>query len=72
MLDVAPTVLHLLGLPAAYDMPGRVLAEVLEDSETAERIESWEEIAGDSGQHPSELRIDPAESHAMLQQLVAR
>ncbi len=29
VLDVAPTVLTLLGLPAANDMPGRVLAEAL-------------------------------------------
>jgi len=26
-LDLAPTVLHLLGLPAGADMPGRVLTE---------------------------------------------
>jgi predicted AlkP superfamily phosphohydrolase/phosphomutase/tetratricopeptide (TPR) repeat protein len=70
IMDIAPTVLHLLGLPAAYDMPGRVLAEVLEDSRAAERIESWEEIEGECGMHPAELRIDPAESRAMMQQLV--
>ena len=30
LVDVAPTVLALLGLPAAEDMPGRVLSEALE------------------------------------------
>jgi len=30
-LDVAPTVLHLLGLPAAEDFEGRVLNEIFED-----------------------------------------
>lgn len=71
ILDIAPTVLQLLGLPAAYDMPGRVLAEVLEESQPLERIESWEEIEGDCGAHPAELRIDPAESRAAMEQLVA-
>jgi predicted AlkP superfamily phosphohydrolase/phosphomutase/tetratricopeptide (TPR) repeat protein len=71
ILDVTPTVLHLLGLPAAYDMPGRVLAEVLENSKLTERIASWEEIDGPSGMHPKERQIDPAESRAVMEQLVA-
>ncbi len=29
LFDVAPTILHLLGLPVAEDMPGRVLADAL-------------------------------------------
>ena len=32
VLDVAPTVLHLLGLPVAEDMPGRVLDELFAPS----------------------------------------
>ncbi|WP_425395243.1 tetratricopeptide repeat protein [Aeoliella sp.] len=69
--DIAPTVLHLLGLPAAYDMPGRVLSEVLEETETIQRIESWEEIDGECGMHPPDARVDPAESQAVLRQLIA-
>jgi tetratricopeptide (TPR) repeat protein len=30
LFDIAPTLLHLAGLPAARDMPGRVLTEALE------------------------------------------
>jgi predicted AlkP superfamily phosphohydrolase/phosphomutase/tetratricopeptide (TPR) repeat protein len=71
ILDVAPTVLHLLGLPAAYDMPGRVLAEVLSETAAIDRVESWEEIDGDSGMHPASLRVDPADARAVLDQLVA-
>lgn len=71
ILDIAPTVLHLLGLPAAYDMPGRVLAEVLAESASSERIESWEEIAGEAGMHPASLRVDPEDARAVLDQLVA-
>lgn len=71
ILDIAPTVLHLLGLPAAHDMPGRVLAEALAETNPIHRIESWEEIEGESGMHPADLHIDPVESQAVLQQLVA-
>jgi predicted AlkP superfamily phosphohydrolase/phosphomutase/tetratricopeptide (TPR) repeat protein len=71
ILDVTPTVLHLLGLPAAYDMPGRILAEILDGTGPLRRIESWEEIDGDSGMHPADKRYDAAESQAMLEQLAA-
>ena len=71
ILDIAPTVLTLLGLPAGKDMPGRVLAEVLDGVPVAERIESWEKVEGACGMHPADLRIDPAEAHAALEQLVA-
>ncbi|QEG37440.1 alkaline phosphatase family protein [Bythopirellula goksoeyrii] len=69
LLEIAPTVLQLLGLPAAYDMPGRVMAEILEECSTLPRIESWEDIEGKCGMHPPETRVDPAEAQAMLQQL---
>lgn len=45
VLDVAPTILHLLGLPAARDMAGRTLASWTESGrEPASRVESYEEI----------------------------
>src|SRR5262249_8957259 len=43
----------------------------LESTTPRERIESWEEIAGECGMHPENLRTDPAESQAMLEQLVS-
>lgn len=69
LLEIAPTVLHLLGLPAAYDMPGRILAEMLTDPTPIPRIESWEEIDGHTGMHPPETRVDPQEAEALMQQL---
>ncbi|HET9886222.1 MAG TPA: hypothetical protein VFR10_01825, partial [bacterium] len=33
--DIAPTILHLFGLPAARDLEGRVLSEIFEDAATA-------------------------------------
>lgn len=71
ILDIAPTVLQLLGLPAAFDMPGRVLAEILVDSAPLARIESWEEIEGECGMHAAEERVDPVESQVVLKQLAA-
>ncbi|MEO0529617.1 MAG: alkaline phosphatase family protein [Planctomycetota bacterium] len=71
ILDIAPTVLQLLGLPAAYDMPGRVLAEILDEPTPLDRIESWEDIEGECGMHAEELRVDPVESQAAMQQLIA-
>ncbi len=42
ILDLAPTVLALLGVPPARDMPGRVLQEALDAELGAERVATWE------------------------------
>jgi predicted AlkP superfamily phosphohydrolase/phosphomutase len=42
LLDVAPTVLHLLGVPVPGDMDGRVLAELLDPSFTPPAAEAVE------------------------------
>lgn len=52
LLDIAPTVLHLLGVPVPADMDGRVIAEVLtpELAATADRREDrGEDQGGDAG-----------------------
>lgn len=46
ILDIAPTVLALAGLPAAEDMPGRVLVEGLAMEEPPERVATYEEEGG--------------------------
>ncbi len=71
LLDIAPTVLHLLGLPSGEDMPGRVLAEILSMHESPQRIFTWEEIEGECGMHDDGIRIDPVDAQEALQQLVA-
>jgi predicted AlkP superfamily phosphohydrolase/phosphomutase len=40
LLDIAPTVLHLLGVPVPDDMDGRVLTEILEPSLASAAIEA--------------------------------
>lgn len=48
-IDVAPTVLYLMGLPIGRDMPGRALVEILEDGAMRRRpvtfIPSYESLA---------------------------
>lgn len=49
LVDVAPTLLGVLGLPVGEDMPGRVLAEAFEQPPKPNFIASWEKVEGDSG-----------------------
>ena len=48
IIDIAPTVLSQLGLPAAADMPGRVLTEAFIDQEERQRIATYESADGES------------------------
>ncbi|HLK62500.1 MAG TPA: alkaline phosphatase family protein [Bryobacteraceae bacterium] len=70
LLDVAPTVLSLFGLPAGEDMPGRVLAEAFENSPDPARIPSWELVEGDSGMHPVGFAMPPSDAERLLQQFI--
>src|SRR6185312_733901 len=47
VLDIAPTVLHLFGLPAGADMDGKVMINAFEDRMLIEPIPSWDEVAGE-------------------------
>lgn len=49
IVDVAPTVLYLMGLPVPDDMDGRVLTEALDEQFVAEHPIEWESVGGD---HP--------------------
>lgn len=73
-LDVAPTVLALLGLPAGSDMPGRILDEAFTVPPAGRRIPSWESLAGECGRlAPAEAAgsVRPWQHHEAVQQLVA-
>ncbi|HEU4717862.1 MAG TPA: alkaline phosphatase family protein [Bacteroidia bacterium] len=70
LLDIAPTVLTLFGLPVGKDMDGKALVQVLEKNVLPEFIESWENVSGNSGQHSSEVREDPWAAQQAMQQLV--
>lgn len=73
LLDIAPTLLTLLGLPIGSDMPGRPLLQAFKpDARPAsiERVASWDTTPGDAGQHAPTARVDAAASVAALRQLV--
>ncbi len=42
VLDIAPTALHVLGLPAGMDMDGKVLLNAFADGRPLQNIPSWE------------------------------
>ena len=71
LLDVAPTVLTLFGLPVGEDMDGHVLAQAFENAPEVDRIPSWENEPGECGMHSADLRMDPAAAQAVLEQFVA-
>jgi tetratricopeptide (TPR) repeat protein len=70
VLDVAPTVLHLFGLPAALDMHGKVLLNALAEQRASAPVASWDEIAGEDGRHPPERQYDGVASAESFKQLV--
>jgi tetratricopeptide (TPR) repeat protein len=44
LLDVAPTILTLFGVPIARDMEGKVLVNAFERMPQIERVDSWESV----------------------------
>lgn len=70
LLDIAPTVLTLLGLPIGQDMPGKVLADAFETPPEVEHIPSWENVEGESGMHPADTVWENEQSEELIEQFV--
>jgi FimV-like protein len=70
VLDIAPTILHLFGLPAGADMDGKVLINAFDDRTLPPRIPSWDGAPGNDGRHPPERQYDATSSVESLRQLV--
>ncbi|MEM6456981.1 MAG: alkaline phosphatase family protein, partial [Acidobacteriota bacterium] len=67
-LDVAPTVLALLGLPVADDMPGRAAVDLVEPPASVTRNPTYElEPSTDDG----EAAVDPASDEELMERLRA-
>ncbi len=71
VLDIAPTILNLFGLPVGQDMDGKVLSLAFVKTPKVAWIPSWEEISGADGRHPPHTRLDPVAAHAALEQMIA-
>ncbi len=72
LLDIAPTVLNLLGLPAGRDMDGKSLTHAIGGPgwSPPPMIDSWEALPGESGMHGKDQQEDPFAAHEALKQLV--
>ena len=71
LLDIAPTILAMYGLPSGQDMDGKILSRALSTPPQQSSIPSWDDVPGDDGQHPPHTRIDAVAAHESLAQLVA-
>jgi tetratricopeptide (TPR) repeat protein len=71
VLDVAPTLLALYGLPVGEDMDGKVLRGAFEGGCDPASIPSWEDVPGDDGRHPTHLELDPHAAQAAMEQMIA-
>jgi predicted AlkP superfamily phosphohydrolase/phosphomutase len=73
LLDIAPTVLALFGLPIGRDMEGKVLVNAFAKKPELERIASWEDVSDPAFSRPAgETEDDPEAAAAALQQLELR
>jgi predicted AlkP superfamily phosphohydrolase/phosphomutase/Flp pilus assembly protein TadD len=70
ILDVTPTALHVMGLPAGMDMDGKVLVNAFQDGRPVQKIESWDAVEGEDGRHPPGEQYDAASAAEALKQLV--
>jgi len=70
LLDIAPTILSLFGLPVGDDMDGRPLVQAFEGNTEIKRIESWEKVEGDCGMHPADRLEDPYDASEEVARLV--
>ena len=63
VLDIAPTILTMFGLPVGEDMDGKVLAQAFTEAPAVEFIPSWDSLGAASpktdGRHPAHTRLDP-------------
>ncbi|WP_422014817.1 alkaline phosphatase family protein [Roseateles sp.] len=72
LLDIAPTVLTLFGLPVGRDMEGRVLVNAFEKPPAIERIDSWEAVPDPvyDARVREAAAEDPAAAAASMRQMV--
>lgn len=73
LLDIAPTILTLYGLPVGDDMEGKVLASAFDVVPSIARTASWDDLPGEDGQLKRHEADDSAsqspEEAAALRQL---
>lgn len=71
LIDLAPTVLTLFGLPIGEDMDGRPLLEAFETPPAVRTIPSWDRVPGEAGTHPEGQGIDRDQAQELMKQFAA-
>jgi predicted AlkP superfamily phosphohydrolase/phosphomutase/tetratricopeptide (TPR) repeat protein len=71
VLDIAPTVLTMYGLPIGEDMDGKVLSQAFVEPPEVQSIPSWEDVPGNDGRHAAHTRLDPVAAREALEQMIA-
>ncbi|MCC6355155.1 MAG: alkaline phosphatase family protein [Verrucomicrobiae bacterium] len=71
LLDIAPTVLTLFGLPVGDDFDGKSLTVAFDAPPHVQTIPSWEDVPGEDGRHPHDLQLDPEAARESLEHLIA-
>jgi tetratricopeptide (TPR) repeat protein len=69
LLDIAPTVLALLGLPVPQDMDGKPLTQIFTQPPRLDSIETYEPPHPDDGVQREEQPDDPESSRVVLERL---
>jgi predicted AlkP superfamily phosphohydrolase/phosphomutase len=69
LLDIAPLLLHLLGIPIPDDLEGRVPTEVLTDTASGQRSVARGNATVATATHDGERQPTPEEREALLKQL---
>jgi predicted AlkP superfamily phosphohydrolase/phosphomutase/predicted Zn-dependent protease len=69
LLDIAPTILTLFGLPVGADMPGRVLTEAFEEPPATCSVPTWENSGSPDSPAVTTDESDPWAAAAVLAQL---
>ncbi|MCG8700079.1 MAG: alkaline phosphatase family protein, partial [Bacteroidales bacterium] len=70
LLNIAPTLLTICGLPIGQDMDGTPLMQIFENPPELKTIPSWEDVEGNCGTHDDDYKEDPRQAHEALQQLI--
>ncbi len=71
LIDIAPTLLTVLGLPVGEDMQGRPLLEAFENPPDVQYIPSWEDVPGNDGMQREAPDISPEQASELVKQFVA-
>jgi predicted AlkP superfamily phosphohydrolase/phosphomutase/tetratricopeptide (TPR) repeat protein len=71
LVDIAPTVLSIMGLPIGEDMDGRPLLEIFETIPRLATIPSWDDLPGRCGMPGEEDALSAEQSDELMQQFAA-